>query len=581
MSVITACKKNFTDYDVELKQLHLTTSILWRNLWLGSVVAPVSVFILLFSYAPITKHLQWSAVVFFVFLARLFTVLHIKYNRDIQPDTALRSLCLFVGLVWPLWMSCCYIYFGLEPKIEVIFCITFVAIALSGVALISFIVTPYLFYLYLCSTLLPVIGFLLLQSDEVFLRLAVGVATYMVIVAYISHFFYGHVLSQRIVAQLDNEASVDQSRNEALIACNARRDKERFFTSASHDLRQPLHTLTMLVGLTEKTYGESSAVLLGNIKKALSDMTLLFDALFDSEIGKLGIKKRVVSLDETILTLIDEYKGPAKAKGIELRHRLSSCDLVTDPSLVGSVIRNILDNAVKYTQQGGVLISIRTHKKELWIQVHDTGIGISKENLERIFNTFSRIQQDSSVASGEGLGLANARKIASALGYTISLKSVVGKGSVFTLSIPISERIKKLEVDKQIKPVQFKRALYGVRLLLIEDEGSVLDATRLSLMELGAGVYAAETAKQAMELSVMHSFDLILSDYRLKGSVTGLDLVNMINQSRPSPLPFIILSGEDKHYVREAVSECKGRWLTKPAGDQEITEAILSALGRL
>lgn len=581
MSVMSACKKSITDYDIELKQLHLTTSILWKNLWIGSVIAPVSVFILLFSYAPVTKHLQWSAVVFFVFLARLFTVLHIKHNRDIQPDVALRSLCLFVGLVWPLWMSCCYIYLGSDPVVEVVFCIALVAVSLSGAALISFIMTPYLFYLYLGSTLLPVIGFLLLENNELFHRLAIGMTAYMVIVAYISHFFYENVLSKRVIAQLESEEKVDQSRNEALIACNARRDKERFFTSASHDLRQPLHTLTMLIGLTEKTYGDTSAVLLGNIKKALSDMTHLFDALFDSEIGKLGIKKRVVSLDETILTLVDEYKRQAKEKGIKLRCKLTSCDLVTDPSLIGSVIRNILDNAVKYTHEGGVLISIRTHKKELWIQVHDTGIGISKENQERIFNTFSRVKHGSSSAEGEGLGLANARKIASALGYSISLKSVEGKGSIFTLSIPLSERIEKLDVDTHIKPVEFKRALFGVRLLLIEDEGSVLDATRLSLMELGAGVYAAETAKQAMEIAVMHSFDLILSDYRLKGSVTGLEVVNMINGSRSSPLPFIILSGEDKHYVREAVSECKGRWLTKPAGDQEITEAILSALGRL
>lgn len=562
------------------KRLAVIVPGLWRNLLLGSVLAPACIIFLLSPYARWEQHLEWGIVVFTVFVARILTMTYIRRNKEVRPQYSFNYLLLFVALIFPLWGSCYYVYFDLEPVKEVVFSITFVVVTLSSGALISFVIASGVFYVYLAATLIPVIIALYFHDLIIFDRLAIGIAIYAAIISYLAR-HYGELLAKRLQYQLENESCVDQSRNEALIACNARRDKELFFTSASHDLRQPLQTLTMLIGITEKRYGTSSRVLLGNIKKALADLTMLFDALFDSELGKLGIKKQVIGIDDLISPLLNEYKKTAEDKGIKLNARLSSCDLLTDPGLMRSVIRNILDNAVKYTFQGGVLITCRVHEEEALIQVWDTGIGICKSDQERIFNTFSRVGQKKDGTTGEGLGLANARKIAGALGYSLTLKSTKNRGSVFTLKVPVSEILQPQDAIVGEPAAPLKRALYGIRLLLIEDEQSVLEATRLSLMELGAGVYAAETAKQAMELATMQSVDLILTDYRLKGSVSGLDVVNMINQGKNTPLPYVVLSGEDKHYVRQSVAGCQGRWLTKPASDQEISEAILSALGRI
>lgn len=216
--------------------------------------------------------------------------------------------------------------------------------------------------------------------------------------------------------------------------------KTMFLASVSHDLRQPIHSMQLLTshlqGEVQSTEGKSVLKQLQQLQGSFDDT---FNALMDwsqLEAGKVNVNLEKTDISKILHELKDEFTTMAVQKGIELRIQTAHYVVDTDPLLLGRILRNLLSNALKYTQAGGVLMTSRCRKNSILIEIWDTGYGIPEHEQPIIFDLYQRAKHYKSQVSGSGIGLANVKQLVDALGYTISLKSRLNTGSVFRIEIP-------------------------------------------------------------------------------------------------------------------------------------------------
>ena len=223
-------------------------------------------------------------------------------------------------------------------------------------------------------------------------------------------------------------------------AKSANRAKSRFLAVASHDLRQPLQSLALIQGLLAKIVeGEKAQKLVGRIEETLAAMSGMLNALLDINQIEAGIVRGEVvrfPINDLLNRLRDEFSYHAKARNIELRVVVCGVSIDSDPRLLEQMVRNLLGNALKYTKRGKVLLGCRRHKDRLTIEVWDTGIGIPEKDYQTIFGEFHQLDNAARERSrGLGLGLSIVQRLGRLLGHQVSVRSVPGKGSVFTVDI--------------------------------------------------------------------------------------------------------------------------------------------------
>ena len=219
--------------------------------------------------------------------------------------------------------------------------------------------------------------------------------------------------------------------------------KSRFLAAASHDLRQPLQTLSLLQGILAKKVRDAELVnLVLRLEEALDAMSGMLDSLLDINQLEAGIvRPQVVTfpVKELLERLRNEFAYHAETRG--LGWRVISCGLFvsSDPRLLEQMIRNLLSNAVKYTESGKVLLGCRRRGDRLRIEVWDTGPGVPKEQLQAIFEEFHQLDNAARERNrGLGLGLAIVQRLAHLLGHAVDVRSRVGKGSAFSVEVPLS-----------------------------------------------------------------------------------------------------------------------------------------------
>lgn len=362
---------------------------------------------------------------------------------------------------------------------------------------------------------------------------------------------YGRRLWQALRASVDvrlqNLELVEELRAQKKAAEDANVAKSRFLAVASHDLRQPLHALELFVQALEDTPLPAHAhQLVGNVRRSVDSMEELFDALLDIsrlDAGAVRARLDTIPLAEVFERLAFEYAPVAKQKGLALHVMETSVYVRSDPTLLARIVRNLVANAVRYTERGRVTIGCRRRGEQVSVEVWDTGPGIPAEKHAEIFQEFAQLgNPERDRRKGLGLGLAIVERLAKLLGHVVELRSTVGKGSVFAVSVARGHHDDYTLLDP-LAEITACFDLNGRLALLVQSD----PAGREALKELLTGwncevLTAASGAEMLASLGGLRRLpDLIIADGPAPGE-NGTAVVEMLRNEFNVEVPAVLVS---------------------------------------
>jgi two-component system, sensor histidine kinase len=364
------------------------------------------------------------------------------------------------------------------------------------------------------------------------------------------------------------------------IADRANLAKSRFLATASHDLRQPLQTLALLNGTLRRMISDVESLhAISQQEQAIGAMSRLLNALLDiSKLESGTIKPEFTNF--TVAGLFEElnreFSSAATDKGLKLQ--IETCRYIAhcDPSLVEQVLRNLVSNAIKYTRQGLVQVRCRTESLRVHIEILDTGIGIPEDQIPYIFEEFYQVGVAThSLRDGYGLGLNIVQRIVSLLGLHLDIRSEVGKGSVFTLSLPAGiDRSRVDDVESDQVPVAPPCLAERHHVLLVEDDPAVRDATRMLLRVEGYRVTAVATIAEALHSAETEDIDLLITDYHLAGNEIGTALITELRKQLGRVLRTVLITGDTSSVVKDLPSDPYLRVASKPIKADELLRLL-------
>ena len=359
------------------------------------------------------------------------------------------------------------------------------------------------------------------------------------------------VFLESILLRFDNLELVNRLTNEKEVAEKANIAKSKFLAAASHDLRQPLHALSLLAGaLAERLQHDETKGIVDKIRAAVAALENLFNALLDISKLDSGVLQPCIE-DFQLQPLFDrmenDYRPEAEQKG--LTFEVDNCSKLvvrSDNILLERILRNFVSNAIRYTNEGSVNLTARQEGGRITIIATDTGLGVPLEKQGIIFDEYVQLDNpERDRDKGLGLGLAIVARVAHLLGHELQLESIEGGGSEFRVSVPVGENAKSTPPYVAMVP-EFNQELHGMRVLVIDDERAILDALKLLLAGWGCEVITAETVEEARQ--ELNGRDLapnaILSDYRLRENITGIEAIKAIEAMLGQEIPALLITGD-------------------------------------
>jgi len=409
-------------------------------------------------------------------------------------------------------------------------------------------------FAFLPAALLPLIARMTAQAEPAYYTAAIVVLAVFGFTMYFGRNF-GDTMFEAVKNNYENEVLVAQLMNEKRIADEARRaaedatrSKTKFFAAASHDLRQPLQAIGIYCSLLKKRAQGPLEPLVKNLSTAVDSLSKLVEELLEiSRLDAGAIQPRVqqVLIDEMFTALEQEFAPQAAGKGLSLRVRQAGIAIESDPVLLSRVLRNLLGNALRYATKGGVLLAARPRGGLISIEVWDTGPGIRKEELDRVFEEFYRGESSrGEAASGFGLGLSIVKRICSVLGHPLIVTTRPGSGTVFRVEAPLSVSPRRAMRSANELSDAALRSLTGHTLVLIEDNEEILNSMSNLLRSWGAEVVAGTGFNDALvaDLKACKRVDLILADQNLRDSISGVEAVFRVREIVGFPVPVVMLT---------------------------------------
>ena len=368
-------------------------------------------------------------------------------------------------------------------------------------------------------------------------------------------------------------------------ADRANQAKSRFLATASHDLRQPLQTLELLNGSLRRL-PTSSAVTeaVGQQEVAIGAMSRLLNALLDiSKLESGAIRPEPTDFDvRTVFEALHrEFATTAEKKGLKLEVIAGEECAHSDPSLIEQILRNLISNAVKYTRQG--LVSVRcatASDATLRLEILDTGIGIPAEQIQYIYDEFYQVGvATNSTRDGYGLGLSIVQRLVKLLNLKLDVRSEVGKGTVFSLAVPASSTRTPRSHAPAPEIHESQQPIGAPRVLLVEDDRSVRDATRLLLTVEGYRVTGVATLAEALEHAArQNAIDLLVTDYHLAKGETGTAVISALRESLGKHLKAILITGDTSSAIKELPRDPFMRIASKPVQADELLTLMRALL---
>ena len=510
------------------------------------------------------------------------------FKRQITTESArrlIREMRFFYALDGMAWASLIWITLDTCSPIENALAMTAVAgTSISRMTQLSPMLSAYFAFIACGSALwLPRI---FMVDDGAYN--ALGIASLFYILCVIS-FARGsaRTVRQSIELRFENEDLVQQLQVEKTLADKARHKaeeanqaKSKFLAAASHDLRQPAHAQGLILEVMARTaLNEQQRELLDNAREVASSSAQMLDTLLDFsrlEAGVIRPKRQDFSTQRLLHKIEREFGPQSDAKGIFYRSRETVLVARSDPALVELILRNLVSNAIRYTERGGLLVSCRRRSEHVEMAVWDTGVGIAAEEQQRVFQEFQQLgNPERDRRKGLGLGLAIADGLARQLGHPLTLSSIPGRGSVFRLTLPLGTLAPAVEPATNDAGWRLRNA----RVLVIDDDEAVRTGMRHLLTDWGCLCDAAESFEEAVHLAGLHRPQAVISDFRLRGPQTGADVIAALRAALGAPLPALLITG-DTAPERLLEAHASGiPLLHKPVPPRDLRRALLDMLG--
>ena len=369
-------------------------------------------------------------------------------------------------------------------------------------------------------------------------------------------------VAERTAALQQLNAQLQQAQQDIEAATAA---KTRFFAAASHDLMQPFNASSLFASLLrDKQTDVESKQLSQNLINSLNSAEELLGAILELtklDSGVIRAQVQNVSLHALLDDIARDGAALAQEKGLTLHYVPSALAVSTDRKLLKRVIQNLLANAIRYTNQGKVLLGVKRRGSMLQICVLDSGIGIAPQDQQRIFDEFQQGEQQNQ--QGLGLGLAIARRITTILGHRLSLHSVPGQGSCFSVLLPLASAA--AIATPVVKTPDISASFGSKRVLLLDNEPQLREAVAELLRSWHIEVTAVSQPAEALAAIAQGlTPDLLLFDYHLDNNATGVEVAAQLQAHFAVTVPIIIHSADHNETIRESALNAGYYFLLKP-----------------
>ena len=572
------------------KQFELLQRQATRSPFVIAIVVAVLAYVVS-DHAPLYLVGLWGLVQILVPFARRAYALRQLRHPPADVQVALRRMVwygfaagLITGSAGPLFFP------GLDAEGRALLSMILVCWIAGGVATMAGYAR--VFYAFAAPALLSLALLWAMAGDA----LGIAVALLILLFGLIQVFFVRdveRVVRESFAIRYENERlieALERERQELSFARDraedANRAKSRFLAAASHDLRQPLHALSLFSAtLTLRAVDNTAAEIAGHINAALASLSTLVDSLLDIsklDAGVVQPELRRVNVKELIERIEADYRPLARDKGLMFRVATAEAQVKTDPMLLERMVRNLVDNAFKYTAVGSVSLDAEVDERSVRIAVRDTGPGIAESERERIFEEFYQVgNPERDRGKGLGLGLAIVRRLARLLGLEVQLDSIPGRGSSFAVTLPRMREERAKPRPPKAPAVDDADRLVGARVLVIDDELSVRVGTRILLESWGCRVAVCSGFEEAQRLLDDYALDVdvIIADFRLSQHENGIETVSRL-RARLGNVPALVVSGDTApERLREA--QASGLpFLHKPVPADKLRQTMLAVLRR-
>jgi signal transduction histidine kinase/CheY-like chemotaxis protein len=456
---------------------------------------------------------------------------------------------------------------------------------------------PRVFVVYVGLCFVPLIVRIATGRDAYSYQLAGGLLIIVTLTTVLAR-NYRQALQRVIELKVRADDLLDQLRVEKQAAEDARREAEianraktQFFTAASHDLRQPLHAMGLFAeALRQRTHEPEVANLVVSINASVDALEGLFSELLDItriDSGGVEVHPQGFEMADILRKIRLHYEPTAFEKGLALKLRGGHRVVHGDPLLVERIVRNLVSNAIRYTNDGGVLVACRARGDKVWVQVWDSGLGIRAEEQAKVFEEFYQVPNTPAVSpeqrKGLGLGLAIVKRLADLMGARIWLRSVHGRGTVFTLELPVGVKPRPQAQTLPGKgPVGL--TLEGRTIVVVEDEPAVRAGLEVLLQGWGAAIVsfdsvAGASAWAAAADPAVVKPDLFIVDYRLEQGRNGVDAIIAMRARFGPQVPAIVVTGSTMTGHDKEAQEQDFHILLKPVVPNKLRAMIAFKLG--
>lgn len=534
-------------YRIQIEQIRLVLGNLGTSAVPGILVALLLVYVL-HDDSNLFLLLAWCSS---VIISKLFDVLDARriLARTIDPQEIrplIRRLVILHGIDGAAWGSLAWATLdtaSLSGSILVLAVLS--GIAGNSMSLLSPILPVFIAF---CTFELGMIVAKVSQFPDVaFNVLGMAVVLYMfTLVAQARN--SAKAAHAAISLRFENLDLIQRLRQESIKTKEALSAKSKFLAAASHDLRQPIHAQGLFLEVLAGTHlTAEQQELISNVRAASDACAGMLHTLLDYsrvEAGVVEPKIRSFYVQPLFNKIENEMAPQAEAKGIVYRSRETHVAVVSDPALLELILRNLVTNAIRYTEKGGVLVACRVHGATARIEVWDTGIGIDSSQQHEIFREFHQLgNPERDHRKGLGLGLAITQGLSRLLECDLSLASEPGIGSVFRISLPLARQAVSEDEPRTVRP-EWSECIQGMRILLIDDEQSIRDGMARLLRTWGCECIAADSVEEGLAFAQQQAPDIVISDYRLRDERTGTDAICCIRQAVGKHIPGLLITGD-------------------------------------
>ncbi len=393
-----------------------------------------------------------------------------------------------------------------------------------------------------------------------------------------------HLLRERSWRDMqENDRLVKQLRAQVVLVEKANQERSRFLGAASHDLRQPMHALGLFAAALEKSLrGSPQHPMVTNMARAVDALEESFSAMLDIsklDAGVVPAYKQTFPVRDVFRRLYMNAAGDAEERGLSLRFKAGGKFVTSDPQLLERILNNLVQNALRYTHEGGVTVVARSRPDHISLEVWDTGIGIPADELPNIFNEFYQVANAGRDRTrGLGMGLAIVKRLIDLLGHDLEVWSTPGRGTVMRVLVPTIGTVEgdavTANVDTLPAPLETDRTV-----LVIDDEESVRIGMRDLLESWGFVVLLAASIEGAVREVARHAgvIDMVVSDLRLGGPQDGIHAIARVREAYGAPLPAVLVTGDISPNEVKRAHDSGHPVLFKPVRTRELYAALRAA----